>query len=283
MSEVSESSSTAPAAASVAPSVAPSAMSRAEAAAIDAGLRAHMLHVYNYMALGLALSAVAAMGIYVLSVTNNAAAAATLVRGSAVGPARLAGNLYLTPAGYALFVSPLKWVIILAPLVLAFSLNFSIERMRPAFAQLLFWLYCALIGVSLGAVFMIYTQTSTGRVFLIAAAAFAALSLFGYTTRRDLGGLGAFAAMGLCGIVIAGVVNYVLGSSTLQWVVSATGIVVFSGLTAFDTRRLKDEYIYGAMDGDTAERTAILGAFALYLDFINLFTLLLAFSAEREE
>jgi len=258
-------------------------MSRAEAAAIDAGVRAHMLHIYNYMALGLAVSAVAAMGIYMLSVTADPALAATMVRGSVVSPAHLAGNLYLTPAGYALFVSPVKWAIILAPLVLAFSLNFTIERMRPAFAQLLFWLYAALIGVSLGAVFMIYTHTSTGRVFLIAAASFIALSAFGYATRRDLGGLGAFVTMGLCGIVIAGLVNFVLGSSTLQWVISATGIVVFSGLTAFDTRRLKDEYIYGAMDGDTAERTAVVGAFALYLDFINLFTLLLAFSGEREE
>lgn len=278
MAELSESSSTGPAAVA-----AGHAVSRAEAAAIDAGVRAHMLHIYNYMALGLAVSAIAAMGIYLLSVTKDPAAAATMVRGNVVSPAHLAGDLYLTPAGYALFVSPVKWAIILAPLVLAFSLNFSIERMRPAFAQLLFWLYAALIGISLGAVFMIYTQTSTGRVFLIAAASFIALSLFGYATRRDLGGLGAFVTMGLCGIVIAGLVNFVLGSSTLQWVISATGIVVFSALTAFDSRRLKDEYIYGAMDGDTAERTAVLGAFALYLDFINLFTLLLTFSGEREE
>jgi hypothetical protein len=223
------------------------------------------------------------MGIYVLSVTDDPAAAATIVHGNAITPAHLAGSLYLTPAGYAMFVSPLKWAIILAPLVLAFSLNFSIERMRPGFARLLFWLYAALVGISLGALFMLYTQTSTGRVFLIAAASFVALSLFGYATRRDLGSLGAFLTMGLCGGVIASLVNFVLGSSTLQWVVSGTGIVVFSGLTAFDSRRLKAEYIYGAMDGDTAERTAILGAFGLYLNFINLFTLLLAFTGARED
>lgn len=259
------------------------AMSRAEAAAIDAGLRAHMLHIYNYMALGLAVTAIAALGIYILSVTESQSAAATIVRGGAVSPARLAGNLYLTPAGYVLFVSPLKWAIILAPLVLAFALSFGIERMRPAAAHLLFWLYAVLIGISLGSVFMIYTQTSLGRVFFITASSFGALSLWGYTTRRDLGGLGSFLMMGLCGLIIACLVNFFLASSALQWVISVTGVVVFSGLTARDTQRLKNEYIYGAMDGDTAERTAILGALDLYLDFINLFTLLLEFSGQREE
>jgi uncharacterized protein len=258
-------------------------MSRAEAAAIDAGLRAHMLHIYNYMALGLVVTAIAAMAIYVLSVTDDPAAAARMVRGGAINPARLASNMYLTPTGYALFVSPLKWAIILAPLVLAFGLNFSIERMRPVIAQLVFWFYAVLIGISLGAVFMIYTHTSMARVFFITAASFSALSLFGYTTRRDLGSMGSFLTMGLCGIIIAGLVNFFLASSALQWVISVTGIVVFSGLTAWDSQRLKNEYIYGAMDGDTAERTAILGALGLYLNFINLFTLLLELSGEREE
>jgi FtsH-binding integral membrane protein len=261
------------------------AMTRAQAAAIDAGLRAHMLHIYNYMALGLAVTAIAAVGVYILSVTDDPAAAAKMVRGGAANPARLTGNLYFTPTGYALFGpgSPLKWVIILAPLALAFSLNFGIERMRPAAAQLLFWLYAALIGISFGSVFMIYTQTSTGRVFFTTAAAFAALSLWGYTTRRDLSGMGSFLVMGLCGLIIAAAVNLFLASSALQWVVSVTGVAVFSGLTAWDTQRLKSEYIYGAMDGETAERAAILGALSLYLDFINLFTLLLQLSGEREE
>src|SRR5215831_9308636 len=138
------------------------AMSRAEAAAIDAGLRTHMAHIYNYMALGLAVTAIAAMGVYILSVTDDPAAAAKIVRSGTVNPARLAGSLYLTSTGYTLFVSPLKWAIILAPLALAFGLSFGIERMRPAVAQLLFWLYAALIGISLGSVFMIYTQTSVG-------------------------------------------------------------------------------------------------------------------------
>ncbi len=258
-------------------------MSRAEAAAIDAGLRAHMLYIYNYMALGLAVTAIAAMGVYILSVTDDPATAAKIVRGGTVSPSRLAGHLYLTPTGYALFVSPLKWAIILAPLALAFSLNFGIERLRPAVAQLLFWLYALMIGISLGSVFMIYTQTSVGRVFFITAAAFAALSLWGYTTRRSLGGMGSFLTMGLCGIIIAALVNIFLASSALQWVISVMGVVVFSGLTAWDAQRLKNEYIYGAMDGETAERAAILGALSLYLDFVNLFTLLLRLSGDRED
>ncbi len=259
------------------------AVSRAQAAAIDAGLRAHMLQIYNYMALGLTVSAIVAMGVYLLSVTDDPTAAATIMRGGTANPARLAANLYLTPIGYMLFVSPLKWTIILAPLALAFGLSFGIERMRPTVAQFLFWLYAALIGISLGSVFMIYTQTSVGRVFLITAASFGALSLWGYMTRRDMSGIASFLTMGLCGIVIAGLINIFLASSGLQWVISVTGVLVFSGLTAWDTQRLKNEYIYGAMDGKTAERTAILGALSLYLDFINLFTVLLQLSGERED
>jgi uncharacterized protein len=258
-------------------------VSRAEADAIDAGLRAHLLRVYNYMVLGLAVTAIAALGIYVISVTQDATAAAKVLRGGAESSAHLAGNLYLTPLGYALFASPLKWVIILAPLALVFGLNFGIARLRPAVAQLLFWLYAALIGVSLGSVFMIYTHTSVARVFFITAASFGALSLWGYTTGRDLTGIGSFLLMGLFGIVIAGLVNLALASSALQWVVSAIGVLLFSGLTLWDTQRLKREYIYGAMDGDTAERTAIIGALSLYLDFVNLFAMLVQLFGERED
>jgi uncharacterized protein len=260
-----------------------SPMSSAEAAAIDAGLRAYMLRIYNYMVLGLAVTGVAALGIYVLSVTDDVAMAAKVVRGGAEAPARLAGNLYLTQLGYAVFVSPLKWIIIFAPLALVFGLSFGIERLRPALAQVLFWVYAALIGLSLGSIFLVYTQTSVVQVFLITAASFGALSLWGYTTQRDLTGIGSFLIMGLFGIIIAGFVNTWLASSALQWTVSVVGVVVFSGLTAWDTQRLKNEYIYGAMDGDTAERTAILGALSLYLNFVNLFTLLLQLLGQREE
>jgi uncharacterized protein len=258
-------------------------MSCAEAAAIDAALRAHMLRVYNYMVLGLAVTAIAAVGVYLVSVTDDVTAAAKVVRSGADNPARLAGNLYLTRVGYTLFGTPLKWAIIFAPLALAFGLSFGIERLRPAVAQLLFWLYAALMGLSLGSVFMIYTHTSVGRVFFITAASFGALSLWGYTTKRDLTGLGSFLVMGLCGIVIAGAANLFLASSALQWVISVVGVVVFSGLTAWDAQRLKNEYIYGAMDGETAERTAIVGALSLYLDFINMFTLLIQLFGHRED
>jgi FtsH-binding integral membrane protein len=259
------------------------AMSGAEAAAIDAGLRAYMLRVYNYMILGLAITGIAALGIYMLSVTDDLTAAAKVVRGGAEIPARLAGNVYLTPLGYAVFVSPLKWVVILAPLALVFGLSFGIERLRPAVAQLLFWIYAALIGISLGSIFMIYTHTSVVRVFFITAASFGALSLWGYTTQRDLTGMGSFLVMGLFGIIIAGAANIFLASSALQWIISVVGVLVFSGLTAWDTQRLKSEYIYGAMDGDTAERTAIMGALALYLDFVNLFTMLIQLLGQRED
>ena len=247
----------------------------AEAAAIDAGLRSYMLRIYNYMDLGLDITAVAAFGIYALSVTDDATVAAHIVRGGTDAPARLAGDLYLTPLGYTVFVSPLKWVVIFAPLALVFALSFGIERLRPATAQVLFWIYAALIGLSLGSIFMVYTQTSVVRVFFITAADFGALSLWGYTTQRDLTGMGLFLVMSLFGIIIAGVVNFWLASPALLWIVSIVGVLVFSGLTAWDTQRLKNEYIYGAMDGDTAERTAILGALSLYLDFINLFAMLL--------
>ena len=147
------------------------------------------------------------------------------------------------------------------------------RRLRPATAQLLFWFYAALVGLSLGSIFMVFTHTSIVRVFFITAASFGALSLFGYTTQRDLSGWGSFLIMGLFGVIIASLVNMFVQSSALQWAVSVIGVFVFAGLTAWDTQRIKNEYLYGAMDGDTAERSAIMGALSLYLNFINLFTL----------
>jgi FtsH-binding integral membrane protein len=258
-------------------------VSRAEAAAIDAGLRAYMLKVYNYMVLGLAITGLAALGIYMLSVTGDAATAAKVVRNGIEVPARVAGNMYLTQIGVALFVSPLKWAVIFAPLGLVFALSFGIERMKPATAQLLFWFYAALVGLSLGSIFMVYTHTSVVRVFFITAASFGALSLWGYTTQRDLTGMGSFLIMGLFGVILASVVNLFFASSMLQFVVSVVGVLVFAGLTAWDTQRLKNEYIYGAMEGVVAERAAIMGALSLYLNFINLFTLLLQLLGQREE
>ena len=256
---------------------------RRPSVAIDEGLRAYMLHVYNYMVLGLAITGLAALGIYMISVTADADAAAKILRNGIEVPARVAGNMYLTPIGYTIFVSPIKWAIILAPLAMVFALSFSIQKVRPATAQILFWLFAALIGLSLGSIFMIYTHTSIVRVFFITAASFGALSLWGYTTQRDLSGMGSFLMMGLFGVIIASLVNLFLASSPLQFLISVVGVLVFAGLTAWDTQRLKSEYLYGGTDGEFMERSAIQGALSLYLNFINMFTLLLQLFGQREE
>ncbi len=247
-------------------------LTRAEAAVVDAGLRAYMLRIYNYMVLGLAITGFAALGVYMLSVTTDPALAVVKVR-----------SIMLTNVGYALFVSPLKWAVILAPLALVFFLSFRIQNIRPATAQITFWIYAALVGVSLASIFLIYTHSSITRVFFITAASFGALSLWGYTTQRDLSGWGSFLIMGLFGIIIASLVNIFVASTMLQWIVSVVGVLVFAGLTAYDTQRLKSEYIYGAMEGEVMERSAIMGALSLYLDFLNLFTMLLSLLGSRDE
>ncbi len=269
--------------------------------AVDEGLRAYMLRIYNYMVLGLAITGFAALGVFLVSVTSDTAGAARVMRSGVEGYARISGGAYLTPVGHLLFVSPFKWVVILAPLAMVFLLSFGIARVRPATGHVLFWIFAALIGLSLGSVFLVFTHTSIVRVFFITAAAFGALSLWGYTTRRDLTGLGAFLFMGLFGVILAGyssaskwslfgamreaaqVVTLFLHAPVLQWVVSVVGVLVFTGLTAYDTQRLKNEYIYAVMDGETTERSAILGALSLYLNFINLFTLLLQLLGQRDE
>jgi FtsH-binding integral membrane protein len=257
-------------------------LTRAEAAVVDEGLRAYMLRIYNYMVLGLAITGFAALGIYMLSVTTDPSLAYQ-------GARPLARGMYLTGLGYALFASPLKWVVILAPLGLVFFLSFRIQNMRPATAQITFWIYAALVGISLASIFMVYTHTSITRVFFITAASFGALSLWGYTTQRDISGWGSFLFMGLVGIIIAMLVNVGIAAFTgqsstmLQWIISVIGVLVFAGLTAYDSQRLKSEYIYGAMEGDVLERSAIMGALSLYLDFLNLFTMLLSLLGSRDE
>ena len=254
-------------------------LTRAETTVIDAGLRAYMLRIYNYMVLGLAITGFAALGVYMLSVTGDAASAARTATGGALA---LRSGVYLTPIGYALFVSPLKWAIILAPLAVVFFLGFRVQSMRPATAQITFWVFAALIGLSLGSIFLVYTHTSIVRVFFITAASFGALSLYGYTTQRDLSGWGSFLLMGLFGIIIASLVNLFIQSTMLQWIVSVIGVLVFAGLTAWDTQRLKSEYLYGAMEGEVMEKSAIMGALSLYLNFINMFTMLLQLFGNRE-
>ena len=239
--------------------------------AVDLGLRDYMLSVYNYMALGLAITGLAAIGTFMAAVTGDPTGAAAQVR----------EGVYLTSFGYALFASPLKWLVILAPLGLVFFLSARISSMSVSGAQIAFWVFAGLMGLSLSSIFLVYTGGSIARVFFITAASFGALSLYGYTTKRDLSGMGSFLIMGLFGIIIASVVNIFLGSTMLQFVVSVVGVLVFAGLTAYDTQRIKEMYDVND-DGTLAGRKAIMGALSLYLNFINMFTMLLSLFGNRE-
>jgi FtsH-binding integral membrane protein len=230
--------------------------------AIDAGLRAHMVRVYNYMAIGLVLTGVFAYGAFSLAFTQ------------------VGGQLALTPLGQTLYGGPVMWVIVLAPLALVFFLSFRIQKMSVGAAQTTFWIYAALVGLSLATIFAVYTMQSITQVFFITAATFGAMSLWGYTTKRDLTGFGSFLFMGLIGIVIASIVNIFLASSGLGWVISIVGVLVFTGLTAYDTQKIKEMYYVGD-DGTVAGRKAIMGALSLYLDFINLFLMLLRLFGDR--
>jgi hypothetical protein len=221
-------------------------------AQIEAGLRAHMQRVYGYMAGGMALTGLVAY-------------------------AAAASGFY-----QAIAATPLIWLIMLAPLGFVLALSFGIQRMAAGTAMLLFWLYAAVMGLSLGGIFLVFTGESIARVFFITAATFGAMSLYGYTTRSDLSRFGSFLMMGLIGIVIASLVNIFIGSSALQFAISIIGIIVFVGLTAYDTQRIREMYLESDT-GEIAGKKAILGALALYLDFINLFMILLQLFGHRRD
>jgi uncharacterized protein len=220
-------------------------------AAIDEGLRQYMLKVYNYMAGGLALTGIVAF------VSAN------------------------TPAVFnAIFGTPLMWVVMLAPLAFVLLLSFRINKMSYAAAQLTFWAFAAVMGLSIAWIFIAFTSTSIARVFFITAGTFAAMSLYGYTTKRDLSAWGSFLFMGLIGIIIAAIVNLFIGSTALQFAISVIGVIVFTGLTAYDTQSIKELYI----DSDSPEiagKKTVMGALRLYLDFINLFIMLLQLLGNR--
>jgi FtsH-binding integral membrane protein len=236
-------------------------------AAVDAGLRAHMIRVYNYMAGGVGLTGVLAYLTFQMS------------GGDAI---RVTGNtiLGLTPFGQVVMGGYTPIVLMLASLGLVFFISFRINRLQYTTALALFMLYAALLGVALSTIFVTYTGTSITRVFFISAASFGALSLYGYTTQRDLTAMGAFMMMGLFGIVIASLVNIFLGSSGLGWIISVIGVVVFAGLTAYDTQKIKEMYDIND-DGTVAGRKAVMGALELYLDFLNLFLMLLRLFGDR--
>lgn len=231
-------------------------------AAIDAGLRAYMLRVYNYMASGVLLTGILAM------LTANSQTMFNL--------------LYAQNAAGGFGYTTLGWVVALSPLAFVLVLSFGINRLSAAASQALFWAFAAIMGLSLSSIFLLYTDASIARVFFITAATFGALSLWGYTTKKDLSGWGTFLFMGLIGIIIASIVNWFLASPALYWTVSFLGVLIFAGLTAYDTQQIKNMY-YEGDSGDTATKKAVMGALRLYLDFINMFLLLLRFFGAARE
>jgi FtsH-binding integral membrane protein len=235
----------------------------APAVAIDAGLRAYMIRVYNYMAAGVALTGVVAW------FTFNAAVQTTG-----------AGQLVLTDFGRAIYGGPMMIVLFLGTLGLVFFLSFRINKLQVATALTLFMLYAGLLGLMLSSVLLTYTHASIARTFFITAASFGALSLYGYTTKRDLSPIGSFLVMGLFGLILAMVVNIFLRSTGLDFAISAIGVLIFAGLTAWDTQRIKEMYDVND-DGTASGRKAVMGALTLYLDFINLFLFLLRFLGDR--
>lgn len=217
----------------------------------DEGLRRHMLSIYNYMTSGVLLSGIVAM---------------------------LAAN-----SGFALAMmgSPLRWLVILSPIAIVFAMSFGANKFSKTALQAMFWTFAVLMGLSLSTIFLVYTGSSIAATFFATAAAFAGLSLFGYTTKKSLSGWGSFLIMGVVGLLVASVVNIFLQSPALMYAVSFLGVLIFAGLTAYDTQRLKEEYAY-LKGTEFAGKAVILGALTLYLDFINMFQFLLSFMGNRE-
>ncbi|WP_237152816.1 Bax inhibitor-1/YccA family protein [Oryzibacter oryziterrae] len=230
------------------------------AAEIDQGLRSYMLKVYNYMAIGLVLTGLVAYASANAAINWN--------------------TMELTAYGQAIFMSPLKWVVMLAPLGAVMFLSFGINKLSVGAAQALFWGYSALVGLSLSSILLVYTGQSVTQVFFISAASFGALSLYGYTTKRNLSAMGSFLIMGLFGLIIASLVNIFMQSSAMAFAISVVGVGVFAGLTAYDTQNIKEMY-YEADSVETMGRKAIMGALSLYLDFINMFMMLLRLMGDR--
>lgn len=244
------------------------------AAAIDEGLRAHMNKVYATMSIGMLLTFAAAWAISGLAVTTDPSAAA-----AQIGP-----DKYLTSLGSALYMSPLKWVVMFAPLAFVFGLGAAMNKISAATAQLLFYVFAAVMGISISSIFLVFTGYSIVQIFLITSIAFAGLSLWGYTTKKDISGWGSFLIMGVIGLIVASVVNIFLASPALVFAISAIGVLIFAGLTAYDTQRIKSDYLAHAHHGDQEwlAKSGIMGALSLYLNFINMFMMLLQLFGNRE-
>jgi FtsH-binding integral membrane protein len=242
-------------------------------ATIDAGLRAHMNKVYGTMSVGLLITALAAWAIGNLAMTTDPTLAV----------AQISETTFLTSLGQTLYSSPLKWVIMFLPLGMVFAMGSMINKLSASGAQLFFYAFAAAMGLSLSSIFIIYTSASIVQVFLVTSIAFAGLSLYGYTTKKDLSAMGTFLIMGVIGLLVASVVNIFLQSSGLQFAISAIGVLIFAGLTAYDTQRIKNDYVAHAQHGDSEwlAKSAIMGAVSLYLNFINMFMFLLQLFGNR--
>lgn len=244
-------------------------VARAGTAELDKGLRAYMLGVYNHMTLGLAITGLVALGTNMLATTSDPSQAA----------ARM-GHILLTSFGVAIYGSPLRWIVMLLPLAFVFLFSFRINRMTASSAQTLFLVFAAAMGLSLSSILLVYTGASVANAFFITAATFGALSLYGYTTRRDLSPFGSFLIMGVIGLVIASVVNMFVQSTGFQYALSILAVLIFSGLTAWDTQAIKEMYYEG--DGyEVMTKKSINGALMLYLDFINIFIALVQLTGNR--
>ena len=241
--------------------------SATETHAIDQGLRSYMLKVYNYMASGVFLTGVVSLLLFKLSGGYDIQVSS-------------AGIQNLTPIGQLLFGSPLMWIVMLAPLGIVLYMSFGIRKMSASKAQTTFWIFAALMGASLASIFLVYTGASITRVFFITAGTFGAMSIYGYTTKRDLTRLGSFLMMGLIGIIIASIVNMFMKSTMMYFVISIIGVLIFVGLTAYDTQKIKNMYLVSD-SGEIMGKKAVMGALTLYLDFINLFIMLLRLFGQR--
>lgn len=234
---------------------------QSRAAAYDTGLRTYMLRIYNYMASALALTGIVALG--------------------ASKSEAFLSALYNVQNGHVVGMSGFGWLVAFAPLGLVLWLSMGINRLSTTAAQAIFWVYSALVGLSLTSIFLIYTGESIARTFFVTAGTFGAMSLYGYTTKKDLTGMGHFLIMGLIGLIIASVVNMFLHSSGLAFATSVIGVLIFVGLTAYDTQKLKGMYYQVAGNADALAKVSIMGALSLYLDFINMFMYLLRFMGDR--
>jgi uncharacterized protein len=247
----------------------------ARAAQIDEGLRAHMNKVYGTMSVGTFITFLAAWAIAGLAVTTDPSAATTMIR----------EGQYLTGLGEALYNSPLKWVVMFAPLAFIFlGFGAAVNRMNAAGVQLVFYIFAALMGLSISSIFLVFTGYSIIQVFLVTSIAFAGLSIWGYVTKKDISGWGSFLIMGVIGLIAASIINIFLGSPAIAFAVSVLGVLIFAGLTAYDTQRIKTEYVAHAQHGDQdwLAKAAIMGALSLYLNFINMFMMLLSLFGNRE-